>query len=262
MTVVGNSETFTNRIIADWKRTRPRDWVRQQSTLFDSFSTSSKKQLASASSKPKSDASPRPPLRSISSNTILPPLPTTKNPATKEFKIVSNNPWSTVEYLSERPSKRSKPNPSPVKARTTRTSRAAATPLSVPDLSYSTSSPFSSSPSSSRNEHFTSTPPHLQAQSHSRDNLSPTSPLHSQHHPATFKSISPIKHSSYSSRSDSIKPTSSLFHLLNQPFKPPLAHHHSHHSRPSLTLSITRDSRTPSPSPEFHFSSAPISPEL
>ncbi|GAA5962163.1 hypothetical protein JCM3765_003880 [Sporobolomyces pararoseus] len=258
--IVGNSETFTNRIMADWKRTRPRDWVRQQATLLDSFSTSSKKQLSSASSKPKSDASPRPPLRSISSNTILPPLPPTTIPTHKEYKIVSNNPWSTVEYLSERPTKRSKPNPSPVKTRTTRTAKAAATPLSVPDLSFSSSSPFSSS--SSSNEFSTSTPPHLQVQSHSRDSLSPTSPLYHQHHPAAFKTISPIKHSSYFSHSNPIKPTSSLFHLLNQPFKPPLLHHHSHSSRPSLTLSMISDSRTPSPCPEVHFSSAPISPEF
>ncbi|GAA5904801.1 uncharacterized protein JCM6883_003911 [Sporobolomyces salmoneus] len=236
---VTDSDLFTKRVVTDWKRTRPRDWVKPQSTLFDSFSVNKKQQISS--SKPKSDPTPRPPLRTLSSNTILPPLPSSTN-MQKSFKIVSNNPWSTVEY-SDRPSKRAKvtPSPSPSKPLTTRTSQAALTPLSMPDLSFS---PFSS-PSS--DDDTTTTPP--QPQPHHRVDYLGLSPLTARC--PRFDSISPTKPCSSSSSS-----SASNDHLLFQPFKPPLVRHSLSHSSHSKPVTIPRDSRTPSPLPFF-----PSSPE-
>ena len=227
LSVVSDLDLFTNRILSDWRRTRPRDWVGPQTTLFDSFA-SQKKSLASASSK-KADS--RPPLRPLSSNTILPPLPA------RSFEIVSDNPWSTVKYLSSTPPtkrQKSNPSPSPTKPRSTRTSQAALAPLETP--SYSSSSP-TNHPSpfkASIPYEFTfntSTPPHQQR-------LQPYFQSYTQHHQFS----APIP------RNVSCSPIKSLY----QPFKPP---------RPtnSRSLNLILDSRTPSPEPSDH--RVPISPE-
>ncbi|GAA6018482.1 hypothetical protein JCM11491_007013 [Sporobolomyces phaffii] len=237
--VVSDCDVFTNRVISNWKRMRPRDWVGSQKTLADSFASS--KVSVQTSAKPHADPAPRPPLRTLSSNTTLPLLPALpRHPPrpVKEFKIVANNPWSTVEYLtSDRPSKRSKQDhSSPSKPCAPRISRAAHTPLSIPDQYSSPRSPatlFSfHSPIPSDDDFSTSTP---QSQQHQRY------PLYPQYHlshfplPAEFNKISPIK------------PSSATAGKLNlyQPFKPPLVRR--------STLSISRDSRTPSPSPFSQF---------
>lgn len=188
---------FTNRILSDWKRTRPRDWVGPQTTLFDSFASKGKNLPTASKPRSNPDLIPRPPLRSIASNTILPPLPSLKS-----FRIVADNPWSTVEYASclERPSKRYKPasSCSPSKPRTSRTSQAAHTPLLIPDLS---SSPRSSSPFPFAFPFPLSTPSKLgtgppgsssPAYDHSPGAPPPQYQLST---PSAFRAISPIKHS-------------------------------------------------------------------
>jgi len=234
LSVISDLDLFTNRILSDWKRTRPRDWVGPQTTLFDSFA-SQKKSLASSCTASNKKSDSRPPLRPLSSNTILPPLPS------RSFEIVSDNPWSTVKYISSTPpTKRQKPNPSPspTKPRSTRTSQAALAPLKIPSHLSSSSSP-SNLPSpfqASLPYEFTfntSTPPHQQR-------LQPYSKSCNQHH--QFSAPLP-PHVSCSP----IKP---LHNHLYQPFKPP---------RPtnSKSLNMILDSRTPSPEPEYR---VPISP--
>ncbi|GAA5843733.1 hypothetical protein JCM3766R1_000527 [Sporobolomyces carnicolor] len=181
--IVTDTEIFTNRVISDWKRTRPRDWVGQQTTLHDAFSLN--KRAITATSKTKAEPAPRPPLQPLSSNTILPPLPPVAQ-SQRAFKIVSNNPWTTVEFMSERPSKRPRitPSPSPTKPRST------PSPFSSPSTALSTPSPSPAYPSHSPSVH---------------DRC------------ASFGSISPIKPSSIPHHGH---------YPLFQPFKLPLPQSH------------------------------------
>ncbi|GAA5941686.1 uncharacterized protein JCM15063_002641 [Sporobolomyces koalae] len=105
--VLSDSDLFTSLVLSTWKRIRPRDWVGRQSTLFDSFSIS--KTAVAATSSKKRDASGRPPLRSISSNTLLPPLP----PLVPSGRA-SANPGLLMEGTCTPPTKRFKPTLSPL----------------------------------------------------------------------------------------------------------------------------------------------------
>ncbi|GAA5962908.1 hypothetical protein JCM21900_004446 [Sporobolomyces salmonicolor] len=168
--ILADSDTFVNRVVGDWKRTRPRDWVGRQTDLLESFQ-GIKKGLGAASKKPcPLSADLRKPLRSLSSNSpLLPPTssPYQKRPAPASRLATTPSPSKRARRAPSpaaaapalhRPPPSPSPPPTPTYPRLTRTSLKAAGPrpeeplpasfeLVVPSSASASSSPARSSPS-------------------------------------------------------------------------------------------------------------------
>ncbi|GAA6064090.1 hypothetical protein JCM10212_003448 [Sporobolomyces blumeae] len=239
--ILSTADAFTTRVLADWKRTRPRDWVGRQTNLLETFSGS--KRVPSEAAKAK-DRSARPPFRPLPSNTVLPALP---SPAIDASRMPPRCVESDDSDEFNRPTKR---------PRLTRASLAAASPINTDGPRFpSTPSTCSlaAAPSTSRTSPL-STPP----------SLTPTKLDPRQPRPTLSSFSTPVP----------IKPFSAPFRSPAQPFKPPrLATRplvadlspsrlsSSSSSLPCARRRTDRDMRTPSPT-RCSPGTVVISPEL
>ncbi|GAA5863029.1 hypothetical protein JCM1840_002442 [Sporobolomyces johnsonii] len=185
--VLADSDSFVNRVVGDWKRTRPRDWVGRQTDLLECFQ-GVKKGLAVPSKKPSpSSADSRTPLRSLSSNSLPPPAtssPSKKRPAptprpatTPSFSKRARRAPSPSAAPPAPP--RPLPSPStPTPLRLTRTSLKSASPRPEDPLPTSCelvvppASPARSSPSVAAIEPFPAGRTRLRSVSEARRTLS------------------------------------------------------------------------------------------